>query len=132
MDVPIYEKIKELRTNDTLNSTQLIYSFGSYKFYLLFSEVVTTSSKRVSIVTAPENGRRYVYIEPEVNDFKMPTFILIHYFEENVLIQELYEGTSLNNVRILEIIVLIVIIVLSVVIFLFVWYTATRIGLSFE
>ncbi|CAD8161054.1 unnamed protein product [Paramecium pentaurelia] len=132
MDAPIYDKIKELRTNDTLNSTQLIYSFGSYKFYLLFSEVVTTSSKRVSIVTAPENGRRYVYIEPEVNDFKMPTFILIHYFEENVLIQELYEGTSLNNVRILEIIVLIVIIVLSVVIFLFVWYTATRIGLSFE
>lgn len=44
----------------------------------------------------------------------MNTFILVHYFEETILIEELYEGTSLNNVRILEIIVLIVIIVLSV------------------
>ncbi|CAD8181039.1 unnamed protein product [Paramecium pentaurelia] len=128
----IINKSKELVQNQTQNSTSLTYSFGQNKFYLLFSKVNTYSTKKVSIVTAPENGRRYVYIEPEENNFTMPSFILVHYFEEQTLIQELYEGTSLNNVRILEIIVLIVIIVLSVVIFLFVWYTATRIGLSFE
>lgn len=43
----------------------MIYKFGSNKFYLLFSKVVLTSTKKVSVVTAPENGRRYVYIEPE-------------------------------------------------------------------
>ena len=70
----------------------------------------------------------------------MATFIFAHYFEESVLISELYNGTSLSNVKTLEIIVFIVIIVLSVskknlfilVIFIFVWYTATRIGVSFE
>ncbi|CAD8200890.1 unnamed protein product [Paramecium octaurelia] len=128
----ILNRSNELVQNETLNSTSLTYSFGQNKFYLLFSKVNTYSTKKVSIVTAPENGRRYVYIEPEENNFTLPSFILVHYFEEQTLIQELYEGTSLNNVRILEIIVLIVIIVLSVVIFLFVWYTATRIGLSFE
>ncbi|CAD8096003.1 unnamed protein product [Paramecium sonneborni] len=128
----ILNQCKELAQNTTLNSTSLTYSFGQNKFYMLFSKVNIYSTKKVSIITAPENGRRYVYIEPEENNFMMPSFILVHYFEEQSLIQELYEGTSLNNVRILEIIVLIVIIVLSVLIFLFVWYTATRIGLSFE
>ncbi|CAD8066571.1 unnamed protein product [Paramecium primaurelia] len=128
----IMNKSKELVQNTTLNSTSLTYSFGQNKFYLLFSKVNIYSTKKVSIVTAPENGRRYVYIEPEENNFIMPSFILVHYFEEQTLIQELYEGTSLNNVRMLEIIVFIVIIALSVVIFIFVWYTAGRIGLSFE
>lgn len=44
----------------------------------------------------------------------MNTFIIVHYFEESVLISELYNGTSLSNVKTLEIIVFIVIIVLSV------------------
>ncbi|CAD8096251.1 unnamed protein product [Paramecium sonneborni] len=128
----IINKCKELIHNITLNSTSLAYSFGLNKFYLLFSKVNIYSTKKISLITAPENGKRYVYVEPEENDFEMPSFILVHYFEEQTLIQELYEGTSLNNVRILEIIVLIVIIVLSIVIFLFVWFTASRIGLSFE
>jgi len=48
------------------------------------------------------------------------------------IIQELYRDTSLNNVKVLEIVVFIIIVVLSIVIFAFVWYTAKRIGLSFE
>jgi hypothetical protein len=47
----------------------MAYSYGSYTFNLLFNKVVLYSTKRVSAVTAPENGRRYVYIEPSVNDF---------------------------------------------------------------
>ncbi|CAD8194998.1 unnamed protein product [Paramecium octaurelia] len=128
----ILDKTKELVKDETLNQTSLTYSFGSNRFYLLFFKINIQSTKKVSVVTAPENGRRYVYIEPEENNFTLPSFILVHYFEEQTLIQELYEGTSLNKVKMLEIIVLIVIIALSVIIFLFVWYTAARIGQSFE
>lgn len=49
----------------------LSIGYGDYKFYLLISEVVTYSTKKVSIVTAPENGRRYVFIEPETNNYTM-------------------------------------------------------------
>lgn len=90
------------------------------------------------------DGEHYLHIDPDGNNFTLPSLLLLHQISKSQLINTLYEESSLGNVRTLEIIVFVAILVMSIsiymyslfhpcpVIFIFVWITARRIGYSFE
>ena len=62
----------------------------------------------------PESQIKYLHIEPEGNNFTYPSFVIVHTFERTSLIDQLLRETSLNEVKILEIIVFVIIVVLSI------------------